>query len=72
MNAQEILKYLEEKHGWKEATADHPIYSAPPTIRFINRSGANPPRQKNALGKEKRRNSFKNYTENNGEVNEHG
>ena len=72
MNATEIIKYLEETQGWPEAPPDHPIYSATPTIRFINRSGANPPRQKNALGKERRHNSIKNYTENNGEVNEHG
>jgi len=43
MNVTTILKYLEEKHGWKEATADHPIYSAPPTIRFINHSGSKAP-----------------------------
>ena len=36
MNATEIIKYLEETQGWKEASADHPIYSAPLTIRFIN------------------------------------
>ena len=72
MDVKTILKYLEEKYGRKEATPDHPIYSAPTTIRFINRSGANPPRQKKALGKGKQRNSIKNYTENNGEVNEHG
>ena len=52
MNAQDILKHL-EKQGLKPAPSDHPIYSAPPTIRFINRSGVNPSRRKNALGKEK-------------------
>ena len=72
MKANDILALLEKERGLKEASPDHPIYSAPPTIRFINRSGANPPRQKNALGKERRHNSIKNYTENNGEVNEHG
>ena len=72
MDVKTILKYLEEKYGWKEAPPDHPIYSAPPTIRFIKCSGVNPPRQKYALGKEKQRNSIKNCTENNGEVNEHG
>jgi len=72
MKANDILAILEKEEGWKEASPDHPIYSAPSTIRFINRSGANPPRQKNALVKEKQHNSIKNYTENNGEVNEHG
>ena len=36
MNATEIIKHLEETHGWKETTPDHPVYSAPLTIRFIN------------------------------------
>ena len=36
MDVKTILKYLEEKYGWKEAPPDHPVYSAPPTIRFIN------------------------------------
>ena len=36
MNATDIIKYLEETHGWKEAPPDHPVYSAPLTIRFIN------------------------------------
>jgi len=36
MDVKTILKYLEKKYGWKEAPPDHPVYSAPPTIRFIN------------------------------------
>ena len=42
MKASQIIAILEER-GMKEATADHPIYSAPATIRFINRPGSTPP-----------------------------
>ena len=46
MKAKDIIAVL-EKRGMKEASADHPIYSAPPTIRFINRSGTTtPPKRK--------------------------
>jgi len=52
MKVKDIQARLEAK-GIQKASPDHPIYSAPPTIRFINRSGVNPSRRKNALGKEK-------------------
>ena len=39
MTASEIIAVL-EKRGMKQASADHPIYSAPPTIRFIRLSGS--------------------------------
>ena len=51
MDVKTILKYLEEKYGWKEAPPDHPIYSAPPTIRFINHPrNKTPTKQKNEGG----------------------
>ena len=51
MDVKTILKYLEEKYGWKEAPPDHPIYSAPPTIRFINQPRSKTPtKQKNEGG----------------------
>ena len=52
MNATEIIKYLEETKGWKEASADHPIYSAPPTIRFINHPRSKTPTKQEKEGGE--------------------
>ena len=45
MNATEIIKYLEETQGWKEAPPDHPVYSAPLTIRFINHTKSKTPKK---------------------------
>ena len=52
MNAQDILKYL-EKQGLKPAPSDDPIYSAPPTIRFINHSGTTAPKKRKESDGEK-------------------
>lgn len=37
---RERVKALLAKHGITELPRDHPIYSEPPTARFINRPGA--------------------------------
>ena len=36
MIPRERAKQIFEKLGIKEASADHPIYKEPPSIRFIN------------------------------------
>ena len=53
MNATEIIKYLEETHGWKEAPPDHPVYSAPLTIRFINHPKSKTPKKQKKESEEK-------------------
>ena len=53
MNATEIIKYLEETQGWKEAPPDHPVYSAPLTIRFINHPKSKTPKKQKKEGEEK-------------------
>ena len=53
MNATEIIKYLEETHGWKEAPPDHPVYSAPLTIRFINHLRSTTPTKQGKESEEK-------------------
>ena len=44
MKVKDIQAILEAK-GIQKASPDHPIYSAPPTIRFINRSGTTTPQK---------------------------
>ena len=53
MNATEIIKYLEETQGWKEAPPDHPVYSAPLTIRFINHQRSKTPMNQEKESEEK-------------------
>ena len=53
MNATEIIKYLEETQGWPEAPPDHPVYSAPPTIRFINHPRSTTPTKQENESEEK-------------------
>ena len=53
MNATEIIKYLEETQGWKEAPPDHPVYSAPLTIRFINHPRSKTPKTQKKESEEK-------------------
>ena len=53
MDVKTILKYLEEKYGWKEAPPDHPIYSAPTTISFINHPRSKTPTKQKNKGGEK-------------------
>ena len=42
MDTKDIIAILEAK-GMSKAPPDHPIYSEPPTIRFINRPRATTP-----------------------------
>ena len=57
MNVTDIIKYLEETQGWKEAPPDHPIYSAPPTTRFINLFGSTPPSKRKRSASPKKPNT---------------
>ena len=54
MNATEIIKYLEETRGLKEAPPDHPVYSAPLTIRFINHLRSTTPTKQEKESEENR------------------